>query len=55
MEKVYEHSSYIAINISSPNTSDLRELSGDEFLEDLLNKIKSKKHSRSRKKNGRFE
>ena len=42
MEKVYEHSSYIAINISSPNTSDLRELSSDEFLEDLLNKIKSK-------------
>lgn len=42
MEKVYAYSNYIAINISSPNTSDLRELSGDEFLEDLLSKIKLK-------------
>ena len=42
MEKVYAHSSYIAINISSPNTSDLRELTNDEFLEDLLGKIKLK-------------
>ena len=42
MEKVYAHSSYIAINISSPNTYDLRELSNDKFLEDLLCKIKLK-------------
>ena len=32
MEKVYAYSNYIAINISSPNTSDLRELSKEEFL-----------------------
>ena len=42
MEKVYAHSSYIAINISSPNTSDLRELSSVEFLDELLSKIKLK-------------
>ena len=42
MEKVYAYSNYIAINISSPNTSDLRELSSEEYLEDLLSKIKSK-------------
>ena len=40
MKKVYEYSSYIAINISSPNTKDLRELSNDNFLRDLLGGIK---------------
>ena len=42
MEKVYKYSSYIAINISSPNTEGLRELSNDEFLGDLLGLIKDK-------------
>ena len=42
MEKVYKYSSYIAINISSPNTKDLRELSNKEFLKDLIVKIKEK-------------
>lgn len=42
MEKVYEYSSYIAINISSPNTEGLRELSHDKFLRDLLGTIKDK-------------
>ena len=42
MEKVYEYSSYIALNISSPNTKSLRELSNKQFLEDLLTKIKKK-------------
>ena len=40
LEKVYEFSSYIAINISSPNTKGLRELSNDKFLGDLLGTIK---------------
>ena len=31
MEKVYEYSNYIAINISSPNTKELRNLSSKEF------------------------
>ena len=42
MEKVYEYSNYIAINISSPNTQELRNLSSKEFLNDLLVKIKDK-------------
>ena len=42
MEKVYEFSSYIAINISSPNTKGLRELSNDKYLRDLLGIIKDK-------------
>ena len=42
MEKVYQYSNYIAINISSPNTKELRNLSSKEFLKDLLLKIKEK-------------
>ena len=48
MEKVYKHSNYIAINISSPNTTDLRALSSDDYLGDLLYKIKLKQIELSR-------
>ena len=44
MEKVYQYSNYIAINISSPNTEELRNLSSKEFLKDLLLKIKEKQY-----------
>ena len=44
MEKVYQYSNYIAINISSPNTKELRELSNREFLKDLIHKIKEKQN-----------
>ena len=44
MEKVYEYSNYIAINISSPNTKELRNLSSKEFFKDLLLKIKEKQN-----------
>ena len=44
MEKVYQYSNYIAINISSPNTKELRELSNKEFLKDLILKIKEKQN-----------
>ena len=44
MEKVYQYSSYIAINISSPNTKELRDLSNKEFLKDLIVKIKEKQN-----------
>ncbi len=42
LEKVYEHTDYVAVNISSPNTENLRELSDKEYLGILLSKIKSK-------------
>ena len=48
MEKVYEYSSYIAINISSPNTKDLRELSNEEFLKTFLGIIKDKQNELSK-------
>ena len=47
MEKVYKYSSYIAINISSPNTKGLRELSNDKFLGDLLKILKDKQNELS--------
>ena len=47
LEKVYEFSDYIAINISSPNTEDLRDLSKQEYLNFLLDKIKSKQEELS--------
>ena len=41
LKKVYEFSDYVAINISSPNTKNLRELSTEENLNFLLQKIKT--------------
>ena len=40
IEKVYEFSDYLAINISSPNTKDLRELSSRSYLDSLLSRLK---------------
>lgn len=39
MRKIYNHTDYIAINISSPNTKNLRSLQADEELEKLLKAI----------------
>lgn len=43
MEKSYAHASYIAVNISSPNTPGLRTLQYGEALEDLLKDLIEKK------------
>ncbi len=40
MKKVYEYSDYLAINISSPNTKNLRDLSGQDYLNNLLGELK---------------
>lgn len=39
MRKIYNHTDYIAINISSPNTKNLRSLQADSELEKLLKAI----------------
>lgn len=39
LQKVYAHASYVTINISSPNTPDLRELQQDKFLPSLLSEL----------------
>jgi len=48
MDKVYGYSNYIAINISSPNTKDLRALSNQQSLKKLLFKIKEKQKKLSK-------
>ncbi|MEM0514454.1 quinone-dependent dihydroorotate dehydrogenase [Pseudoalteromonas sp. YIC-827] len=41
MGKVFEHASYITVNISSPNTPGLRDLQYGEALDDLLSSLKN--------------
>lgn len=41
LNKVYSVSSYVTVNISSPNTKNLRELQRDEALDDLLGQLKA--------------
>ncbi|MFT6733466.1 MAG: dihydroorotate dehydrogenase [Polaribacter sp.] len=42
LEKVYPYASYITVNISSPNTANLRQLQFGEALEELLFAVKLK-------------
>ncbi len=49
LEKSYEIADYIAINISSPNTKNLRELQKGEALDILLSKLKSQQQELSQK------
>lgn len=39
MESVYDIASYITVNISSPNTTNLRALQGEDMLRDLLRNL----------------
>jgi dihydroorotate dehydrogenase len=41
LDKVYAHASYVTVNISSPNTKNLRQLQGESELDDLLGKLKA--------------
>lgn len=41
MRKVFEHASYITVNISSPNTPGLRDLQYGAALDDLLQSLKN--------------
>ena len=41
LAKVYAHASYITVNISSPNTKDLRQLQGADELGALAGKLKT--------------
>lgn len=42
MDKVYDHAGYIAVNISSPNTPNLRQLQYGDAFDDLLNSLKER-------------
>lgn len=41
LRKAYVHASYITVNISSPNTKNLRQLQAEDALHDLLAKLKT--------------
>lgn len=41
LRKVYAHASYVTVNISSPNTKNLRQLQGGDALNDLLKSLKA--------------
>jgi dihydroorotate dehydrogenase len=42
LDKVYGHASYVAVNISSPNTKNLRQLQGESELDALLGALKAR-------------
>lgn len=44
LEGVYPHADYITVNISSPNTKNLRSLQSDEALDGLLSALADKRH-----------
>jgi dihydroorotate dehydrogenase len=48
LEKVYPHASYVAVNISSPNTKDLRQLQQAEELGGLLAKLAQRRERLAR-------
>ena len=42
LDKVYAHASYVTVNISSPNTANLRQLQGESELDALLGILKAR-------------
>jgi dihydroorotate dehydrogenase len=43
LDGVYAHADYVTVNISSPNTKNLRELQSDEALDALLSTLQARK------------
>jgi dihydroorotate dehydrogenase len=53
LERVYGAASYVAVNISSPNTKNLRDLQKDDALDALLGRLKAEQ-TRLAQKHGRY-
>ena len=53
LERVYAAASYVTVNVSSPNTRNLRELQRDEALDALLGSLKSQQ-SRLADRHGKY-
>jgi len=49
LEGVYPHADYVTVNISSPNTSNLRTLQSDEALDGLLSAIARRREQLAKK------
>jgi dihydroorotate dehydrogenase len=45
---VYPYADYVTVNISSPNTKNLRDLQGDEALDNLLDAVASRREALAR-------
>jgi len=43
LEGVFPHADYVTVNISSPNTKNLRALQSDEALDDLLGRLQARR------------
>jgi dihydroorotate dehydrogenase len=43
LDAVFGHASYVTVNISSPNTKNLRDLQSDSALEELLTRLKNRR------------
>jgi dihydroorotate dehydrogenase len=48
LDGVYPHADYVAVNISSPNTQNLRTLQGDEALDALLSALQTQRQKLAR-------
>ncbi len=53
LDAVYDHADYIAVNISSPNTKNLRALQGENELENLVKGITAKREALKEARNGK--
>ena len=42
LNKAYNYAGYITVNISSPNTPDLRQLQYGDYFDDLLQSVKQR-------------
>jgi dihydroorotate dehydrogenase len=49
LKKVFPYADYVAINVSSPNTPELRRLQGSEYLGQLLGDLMTVNHSLAKK------
>ena len=43
LDRVYPHASYVTVNISSPNTANLRQLQGGDALRELLDALQARR------------
>jgi dihydroorotate dehydrogenase len=55
METLYDVADYFTVNISSPNTEGLRDLQGERYLDELLQKITDKNKKLAEEKNIRVK
>ncbi len=53
LNRVYEYADYVALNVSSPGTKDLRKLQQPDYLSSMLSRLKSEQKTLT-KKHGRY-